>query len=207
MRPSQAAVVALLIALASTAARAEPRVLVLDPASSKVSFVLEATGHDVEGMLALRSGRIVFDPATGAASGEIAVDLTKAETGNESRDKTMRKDVLETGAYPLAVFRAERLEGTVAPAGTSKVNLDGVLSFHDAEHRMKVPATIDVRKGHLKAETSFPIPYVEWGLHDPSILMLRVAKVVSVKVMAEGDIQADVEDVAEVAGNAGTGEL
>ena len=204
MRHSQAAVAAVLIALASTAAaHAEPRVLVLDPASSKVSFVLEATGHDVEGMLSLKSGRIVFDPATGAASGEIAVDLTKAETGNASRDKTMQKEVLETAAYPLAVFRAERLEGTVAPAGASKVNLDGVLSFHGAEHRMKVPATIDVQNGHLKAETSFPIPYVEWGLHDPSILMLRVAKVVSVKVMAEGDLQANVEGTE---GTAGTGE-
>lgn len=197
MRHSQRAVFAVLAALAATAAQAEPRVLVLDPAASKVSFVLEATGHDVEGVLVLKSGRIVFDPATGAASGEIAVDLTRAETGNDSRDKTMKKEVLETGTYPLAVFRAEKVEGTVAPAGTSQVNLDGVLSFHGAEHRMKVPATIDVQNGHLKAETRFPIPYVEWGLHDPSILMLRVAKVVSVQVSAEGDVQA---------GGTGTGE-
>ncbi len=84
-----------LLSLATTAARAEQRVLVLDPAASKVSFMLEATGHDVEGALAVKSGRIAFDPATGAASGEIAVDLKSGKTGNDSRDKTMHNEVLE----------------------------------------------------------------------------------------------------------------
>lgn len=191
MRHPRTAVLTVLTALAAAAAaQAQQQVLVLDPAATKVSFVLEATGHDVEGLLALQSGRVAFDPATGAASGEIAVDLTQGETGNKSRDKTMKQEVLETGKYPLAVFRVEKVEGTVAPAGASQISLDGVLTFHGAEHRMKLPATVDVQNGRLKAETRFPIPFVEWGLHDPSILMLRVAKVVSVKVAAAGDLQA-----------------
>jgi polyisoprenoid-binding protein YceI len=188
MNASRTAVLVLLAALAAPL-YAEQRALVLDPAASKVSFTLEATGHDVEGHLALKSGRILFDPATGAASGEIAIDLLSAETGNESRDETMRGEVLETQTYPLAVFRAERLRGALAPSGPSQVTLDGTLSFHGSDHKLSLPATVDVRNGHLKAETRFPIPFVDWGLHDPSILVLRVAKVVSVKVIAEGSLQ------------------
>ena len=179
---------AVLEALAGRAAHAEPRVLVLDPAASKVSFTLDATAHDVEGTLAVKSGRIAFDPETGAASGEITLDLKSARTGNRSRDETMHEEVLETRKYPVAVFRAERLEGAIAPAGTSQVTLDGTLSFHGAEHKMKLPARVNLQNGRLKAETRFTIPYVEWGLHDPGNMMLRVGKVVAVEVVAEGSV-------------------
>ncbi|HSK76170.1 MAG TPA: YceI family protein [Thermoanaerobaculia bacterium] len=189
MSVSRNVVLAALTALVATAAFAGERVLVLDPAASKVSFTLEATGHDVEGMLAVQSGRIAFDPETGAASGEIAVDLKSAKTGNGSRDQTMHEKVLEDGTYPLAVFRAERLRGAVAPSGPSQITLDGTLSFHGADHKVSLPAKVDVKNGRLTAETRFPIPFIEWGLHDPSIAFLRVAKVVSVKVVAQGALE------------------
>ena len=179
----------LAVTAGGAAARAEQRVLVLDPAASKVSFTLEATGHDVEGALAMKSGRIAFDPATGAATGEIAVDLKSGQTGNGSRDKTMHKEVLEDDKYPLAVFRAERVRGQVAPEGISQIHLDGTLSFHGADHKMSLPAKVEVHGGRLTAETSFPVPFVEWGLHDPSIMILKVAKVVAVKVKAQGSLE------------------
>jgi polyisoprenoid-binding protein YceI len=182
-------VVLALLSVPAAAARAEQRVLVLDPAASKVSFTLDATGHDVEGALAVKSGRVAFDPATGAASGEIAVDLKSAKTGNNSRDKTMHDEVLEDGKYPLAVFRAERVRGQVAPEGTSQITLDGTLAFHGADHKVSLPAKVEVHGGRLTAETSFPVPFVEWGLHDPSVMILKVAKVVAVKVKAQGSLE------------------
>lgn len=184
------AVIILVAAFAAVSAHAQQRVLVLNPEASKVSFTLEATGHDVEGSFVLKNGRIAFDPATGAASGEIAIDLKSAETGNKSRDKTMHEDVLETGKFPMAVFRAEKVRGSVPDSGTGQVTLDGTLSFHGADHKVSLPAKIDVQNGRVRADTQFEIPYVEWGLHDPSIIMLRVAKVVSVKVRAEGSLEA-----------------
>lgn len=184
------AVLVLLATFTALAAHAEQRVLVLDPAASRVSFTLPATGHTVEGTLALKSGRIAFDPATGAASGEIVIDLASARTGNKSRDETMHEEVLETGQHPLAVFRAEKIRGALAPSGPSQVTLDGTLTFHGADHRMSLPARVENQNGHLKAETELQIPFVQWGLHDPSILMLRVAKVVTVKVAARGSLEA-----------------
>ena len=175
--------------LPAAPALAEQRVLVLDPAASRVSFTLPATGHDVHGALVVKAGRIAFDSATGAASGEIAVDLKSAQTGNGSRDKTMHNEVLEDRKFPLAVFQAEGIRGTVAASGPSQITLDGTLSFHGADHKMSLPAKLDVRNGHLEAETELSIPFIEWGLHDPSIAFLRVSKVVAVKVKAAGSLE------------------
>jgi polyisoprenoid-binding protein YceI len=180
---------ALLAALVAIPAHAATQVLVLDPAASRVAFTLPATGHTVEGSFALKSGRITFDSASGDASGEIVLDLTGAQTGNKSRDKTMHEDVLETGKYPHAVFKAEKVRGTVAPSGPSQVTLDGTLSFHGADHKMSLPAKVNVQDGHLKAQTQLSIPYVEWGLKNPSVMFLRVDKVVTVNVNAEGRLE------------------
>jgi polyisoprenoid-binding protein YceI len=180
----------LFASLAALTAHAEQRVLVLDPAATKVGFTLDATGHDVEGTMAVKSGRLAFDSDSGAASGEIVLDLQSAQTGNGSRDKTMHNDVLETKKFPTAVFRAESIEGAVAPSGSSQVTLDGTLSFHGGEHKVKLPAKVDVQNGRVTADTKLTIPYVEWGLHDPSIMILRVAKVVTVDVHALGSLES-----------------
>jgi len=184
-----AAIVTMMAALAALSAQAEQHVLALDPQASKVSFTLKATGHTVEGGLALKSGRITFDPATGAASGEIAIDLGSAQTGNKTRDQKMHDEVFETKKYPLAVFRAERFRGTIPTSGTGQGILDGTLSLHGSDHKMSLPAKLDIQGGRVKAVTQFEIPYVEWGLDDPSVAMLRVAKVVTVTVRAEGTLE------------------
>ncbi|HEV2853863.1 MAG TPA: YceI family protein [Thermoanaerobaculia bacterium] len=189
-RPSRHAAALALLVLSAVAARAETRVLVLDPAASRVSFTLPASGHTVEGKLALKSGRITFDPATGEASGEIAVDLASARTGNKQRDQKMHEEVLETAAHPVAVFRVEKVRGAVAPSGPSRVTLDGTLTLHGADHKLSLPTKVDVQNGLVKAETRFPVPYVEWGLKDPSVMFLRVDKVVTVTVDAEGRLEA-----------------
>ena len=190
MTLTRTASIILVTALAAVSVRAEQQVLALDPQASKVSFTLKATGHEVEGALVLKSGRIAFDPATGAASGEIAIDLKSTQTGNKTRDQKMHDEVFETKKHPLAVFRAEKIRGTVPTSGAGQVTLDGTLSLHGSDHKLSLPAKIEVQDGRVKADTQFQIPYVEWGLEDPSVIMLRVAKVVTVKVRAEGTLEA-----------------
>ena len=93
----------LLAILPAVPALAEQRVLVLDPAASKVSFTLGATGHDVHGALAVKSGRIAFDPATGTASGEIA----PAHATVESTLVKFRTPWISCGAWRSAAARAQ----------------------------------------------------------------------------------------------------
>ena len=165
---------------------AAERAVVLDPAASTISFTLDTTFHEVRGTMALTGGTIRFDPATGAASGEITVDARRAVTGNEGRDRTMHADVLETTRYPTIVFKPQRVEGVLADPGRSELRIAGVMSLHGADHPMTLVATVDSGQGRVHGELRFPIPYVEWGLRDPSFFVVRAAKSVDILVRAEG---------------------
>jgi len=181
---------AVLISLAAVAPlHAAEHVLTLDPARTKVTFELKATAHTVEGTFALHKAQVRFDPAGGPASGEIEVDLKAGQTGNEKRDRKMHAEVLETEKWPVAVFHPRRLAGTLADRGASDVVLAGTLSFHGADHELELPVHVTRDGAHATVALDLVIPYVEWGLEDPSVFVLRVAKTVTVHIAAEGELQ------------------
>ena len=176
------------LALASPVQAAE-RVVKLDPKTSEVSFTLDATMHVVHGTLRLTSGEVRFDSDTGAASGQVTVDARSAETDNARRDKKMHETILESERYPELVFHLLRIEGRVETTGRSEVKLVGTMSLHGGDHPMTLPASVTADGGILTADLRFDVPYVEWGMEDPSFLVLRVAKTVAVTVHAVGRIE------------------
>lgn len=169
-------------------ARAAELLVHLDPAATEVSFDLEATGHDVHGSLALLAGELRVDPETHAVEGEVRVDAQKAETGNQKRDKTMHRKVLESEQYPQFVFRPDRFTGDLAAEGESEIEIHGEMEIHGDTHPMTMPAVVRIDGGELSASAKLSIPFVEWGMHDPSFLMMRVAKVVEVGIEARGSL-------------------
>lgn len=183
------------LALALTLAFAAPmfalasaRTLVFDSRTSEVTFDLPATGHDVHGAITLRRGEIHFDDQTGTASGEIVLDAGSAVSGNGSRDKTMRDEVLEAMRFPEIRFVAERVEGAVASSGVSEIKLAGRIDLHGAQHPLVMTAKVTVDGARLSAETEFPVAFIDWGLKDPSVMFLRVEPVVMVHVIARGEL-------------------
>lgn len=121
------------------AAGASPLVLELSPDRTSLTFTVKATGHTIEGLLALDSGEIRFDPDTGAASGQATIDLRRTGTGNRPRDREMHASVLETERYPVATFRPNRVVGALAPWGPSVLALEGLLGLHGSEHPVTLP--------------------------------------------------------------------
>ncbi len=158
----------------------------LDPALTQVAFTLGAVLHTVEGTFKLKNGAIQFNPATGEAGGEIIVDGTTGETGNDSRDRKMHKSVLESATYPEIVFVPRRVRGRVSLSGESQVQVQGSVKLHGSQHGITIPADIRVTGDQLTATVHFAIPYVEWGLKDPSTFLLRVDKKVDVVIHATG---------------------
>ncbi|HET9298333.1 MAG TPA: YceI family protein [Candidatus Polarisedimenticolaceae bacterium] len=163
--------------------------LVLSPKDTKVTFALDATVHTVHGTVPLTSGTIQFDPGTGHASGEVVLDLARAQTGNKGRDEDMHAKVLESARYPHAIFRPHQVQGTLRPSGTSEVVLKGTLLFHGAEHPVEIPAKVTLSGNRATADGHLTIPYVAWGLRDPSKFVLRVGKTVEVHLQAVGDLR------------------
>jgi len=154
----------------------------VDPAQTQVEFTLGAVLHTVHGTFQLKRGEMRFDPATGSASGELVVDATSAQSGNESRDKDMHTKVLESARYPEIVFRPDRVVGKVAPQGPSQVRLHGLFSIHGTGHEIEMPVEVEAAGGQYRATVKFSIPFVEWGMKDPSTLFLRVEKHVDITI-------------------------
>ncbi|MHB8485597.1 MAG: YceI family protein [Candidatus Acidiferrales bacterium] len=172
----------------SAPVQAQSVTLNLDPARTQITFTLGATFHTVEGSFKLKSGAIQFNPATGEASGDVVVDATSGESGNNSRDRKMHKSVLESQNYPEIIFVPERVQGQVSLSGESHVQIQGLVKLHGSEHEITIPVDIQVAGDQLIADLHFAIPYVEWGLMDPSTFVLRVEKKVDVAIHVAGSL-------------------
>jgi polyisoprenoid-binding protein YceI len=164
-------------------------VLSLDPAQSKVHWTLGSTLHTVHGTFALKRGLLRLDPATGKASGEIVADATSGESGNDSRDKKMHKEILESARYTEVVFRPDRVDGRVSMQGSSSVQVHGTFLLHGAEHELTVPVQSELTSDHWKGTGKFNVPYIQWGLKNPSNFLLKADPSVDVELDIAGGLQ------------------
>jgi polyisoprenoid-binding protein YceI len=164
--------------------------LVLDPATTPVSFTLSDLHGGVHGTFKLKRGTIQFDPESGAASGELVVDATSGDSGSNGRDSRMHKNILESAKYPDIVFTPDRVEGKVAMEGDSEVQVHGVFRIHGGDHEVTLPAKTHVAGGKITADIRFPVPYVKWGMKNPSILIMRVGDTVIIEIHAVGRLES-----------------
>jgi polyisoprenoid-binding protein YceI len=156
--------------------------LEIPPSQAQVAFTLGDVLHTVHGTFALKRGNLRFDPETGKASGEIVVDAASGQSGSTGRDKRMHANILESGRYPEIAFHPDRIEGKVATDGPSDVKLHGVFSIHGGDHELSVPTHVDAAGGHYTATAHFIVPYVKWGMKNPSTFVLRVSDKVDIDV-------------------------
>jgi polyisoprenoid-binding protein YceI len=186
------AVTLVLSALPQHAAPQSPAgalVFALDPSQSKVHWTLGTTLHTVHGTFALKKGALQLDPSTGKVSGQIVADATSGKSDNDSRDKKMHKDVLESARFTDIVFRPHHIEGKVAPQGESTVQLHGVFLLHGAEHEFTVPVHANLAADHWSATANFSIPFIDWGLKNPSTWFSKVDHAVTVELDLKGTLQ------------------
>jgi len=161
----------------------------LDPNHTSVAWTLGATLHTVHGTFKAKSGKVQFDPVSGAARGMIVVDATSGESGNSGRDSNMHKDVLESGKYPEVTFAVQKVMGPFVAQGSSTVQVQGVLRVHGADHQLTIPVELTGSDTDLTAKAHFDVPYVEWGMKDPSTFLLKVKKVVQIEISAVGHLE------------------
>jgi polyisoprenoid-binding protein YceI len=174
---------------APAAADAAEIVLNVDPAQSSVQYTVGSSLHTVHGTFALKRGTLRIDPATGKANGEIVVDAISGQSGNDSRDKKMHKEVLESARFTDIIFRPDRVEGSLQPQGTSSAKLHGVCVLHGSEHELTTPVRAELTSGQWKGTATFSVPYNDWGLKNPGNFLLKVDHTVNIEVQMAGSIQ------------------
>jgi polyisoprenoid-binding protein YceI len=188
---SKASFIAVLAVLIGQWAQAQNRSMkvVLDPAQTEIHWKLSGL-HSVHGTFKLKSGEFLFNPKTGLAEGEILVDATTGESRNAARDKRMQDEVLESNRYPAIFYHPTEIKGPFkAGEGTQDLTGEGTFNIHGADHPLELPLKVQINADTATATTRFTVPYVEWGMKNPSKFLLHVSKQVEIDVTAKGTIK------------------
>jgi polyisoprenoid-binding protein YceI len=162
----------------------------LDCPQSNVHWTLGTSLHTVHGTFSFKKGTLQIDPASGKASGEIIADAASGNSGNDSRDKKMHKDVLESARFSEVIFRPDRFTGKLASQGDSTVEVHGIFVLHGSEHELTVPVKVTLAGDHWTGGASFSVPFIDWGLKNPSNWLLKVEHVVKVELELKGTLQS-----------------
>lgn len=164
--------------------------LTLDPAQSSVHWTLGSSLHTVHGTFSFKRGSLQIDPASGKASGEIVADATSGNSGNDSRDKKMHKDVLESARFSEVIFRPDSFTGKLARQGESTVDVHGIFVLHGSEHELTVPVRVTLDGDHWTGSATFSVPFIDWRLKNPSTWLLKVDHTVKVELELKGTLQS-----------------
>ncbi len=185
MRMFFAVTVALLFA---ASAFAQHQTFVVNPDTSEVRMTLKTNHEIVNGTFHVQSGTIDFDPSAQKIGGSVIVAAGSGKTGNDSRDKKMDKDILKTDHYSTVTFAPRSYSGSLAPSGDSTIQVSGTFTLLGTPHDLTIPMQVHLEGEKATAKAQFVIPYVQWGLKNPSFLVWK----------AENDVSLDLNLVGQL---------
>jgi polyisoprenoid-binding protein YceI len=170
------------------AAFAQHQAFVVNPGASEVKITLNTTHEVVNGTFHVQSGSIEFDPRTSKISGSVVVLAGSGKTGNDSRDKKMNKDILKVEQYATVSFEPKTYTGTIAPAGESTIQVTGNFTLLGTPHEITIPILVHIEGTAATAKAHFVVPYVQWGLKNPSFLIWKADNDVAIDLTLSGGI-------------------
>jgi len=176
---------ALLLAPAAFSQKPQtPFAVTLDPATTAIHWTLNTNTHIVHGTFKLRSGAFKIDPATGDASGLIVVDATSGESGDSSRDQRMHAAIIESARYPAITFRPTHVDGPIDLTAAGPVTVHGIFTLHGQDHPLQIAVNLHPQPSAVALSTHFTVPFIAWGLKDPSTFVFRTDKEVLLDIDA-----------------------
>jgi polyisoprenoid-binding protein YceI len=181
------AVVALALIFAP-AALAQHQTFTVNPDTSNVRMKLNTTHEVVNGTFHVQSGSINFDRTASHISGIVIVAAGSGKTGNDSRNKKMNKDILKVDQFATVSFAPKTYNGTIAASGDSTIQVSGVFTLLGTAHDLTIPMQIHFDGSKATAKGQFIVPYVQWGLKNPSFMIWR----------ADNDVAIDLNLVGQV---------
>ena len=181
------AVFVLAVALFQTAL-AQHQTFAVNPDASDVKMKLNTTHEVVNGTFHVQSGSINFDRTSSHISGIVIVAAGSGKTGSDSRDKKMNKDILKVDQFATVSFVPKSYSGTVAASGDSAIQVSGVFTLLGTDHDLTIPMQIHIDGSKATAKGQFVVPYVRWGLKNPSFLIWKAENNVAIDLTLVGNI-------------------
>jgi polyisoprenoid-binding protein YceI len=174
--------------LLAAAAHAQHQTFTLNPDASEVKIKLNTTHEVVNGVFHVQSGSIDFDRADARISGTVLVAAGSGKTGNGSRDKRMNKEILKVDQFAVVSFAPKTYTGTIAASGDSSIVVNGVFTLLGTPHDLSVPMQIHIDGSQATAKGEFTVPYVSWGVKDPSFLIWKAEHTVVISLDLAGQL-------------------
>jgi polyisoprenoid-binding protein YceI len=175
-------------AVLTPAAGAQHQTFVVNPEASEVRMTLNTTHEVVTGTFHVQSGSIEFDRGAPKMSGSVVVLAGSGKTGNDSRDKKMYKDILQVDKYTTVSFEPKSYTGALAPSGDSSIQVTGIFTLLGAPHEITIPMAVHLEGASATAKAHFVVPYVQWGLKNPSFLFWKAENEVAIDLSLVGAI-------------------
>ncbi len=187
LRAAFTALIAAVLLCAVCAVAAAETKYSIDPAKSQVQFSLGGF-HEVNGFFQVASGDIAFDRKTGAMTGSIVVEAGTGNSGDSARDKKMKGDELHAAKFPTITFAPTQFTGILNNSGESTIQVHGTFTLIGKAHPIVVPMTVTIHGNQCTATGSFVIPYVNWGIKDPTMMFMKEAKDVTIDLTFTGTL-------------------
>jgi polyisoprenoid-binding protein YceI len=140
------------------------------------------------GTFRLARGIIRIDPATGSADGSVVVSVTSGDSGSQMRDSEMKDSILEVERYPQITFVPQHAEGQRSGPSEFPAAIRGILTLHGEPHEITLNMMVQPSGDRFTATAHFAVPYVAWGLKNPSVLIFRCADTVYVDVKTQRQV-------------------
>jgi polyisoprenoid-binding protein YceI len=166
--------------------KAEQLSVDLDPAKTQIVFTISDTLHTVHGNFRLKEGHFSFEPGANGMSGAIIVDAASGDSGSSARDRRMTRDILQAQRFPEIRFSPSMKNGSVAPSGASEIKVFGSFLIHGLAHEVTIPMQVRISGHEVVARGTFVIPYVEWGMKNPSNFLIKVKEQAEISLTAVG---------------------
>src|ERR1700679_991813 len=161
---------------------------VATPDASEVKMTLKTTHEVVNGTFHIQSGSLEFDRSAAKMSGSVVVLAGSGKTGNGSRDKKMNKDILEVEQHATVSFEPKSYAGAIAPSGYSTIQVTGIFTLLGTPHEITIPIFVHLEGKTATAKAHFVVPYIQWGLKDPSFLFWKADKDVAIDILLNGQL-------------------
>jgi polyisoprenoid-binding protein YceI len=177
-----------LAGLLAPAALAQHQTFVVSPDASEVKMTLNTTHETVIGTFHVQFGSIEFDRSNSKMAGSVIVLAGSGKTGNDSRDKKMYRDILQIDQHATVSFEPKTYTGGIAASGDSTIQVTGIFTLLGTPHEIKIPMLVHLDGTSATAKARFVVPYVQWGLKNPSFLIWKADDDVAIDLNLVGAI-------------------
>ena len=175
-----------LAAVVAPAALAQHQSFAVNPDASQIKMTLNTTHEVVNGTFHVQSGWIEFDRGAPRISGSVVVFAGSCKTGNDSRDNKMNKDILKVEQFATVSFEPKSYSGAIAPSGDSTIQVTGIFTLLGTPHEITIPILVHLEGTAATAKAHFVVPYVQWGLKNPSFLVWKADNDVAIDLFLAG---------------------